>query len=110
MGLNLACIVQRFLHDGAIPGHGASPGVAGESSRRRSPPPSPCVPAQPSSSKVGESLEEREYIDDADYHQLLKDYQKVQALLSSSRLNDEMLHGELDFAHDALQVYENEAS
>ena len=24
MGLNLACIVQRFLHDGAVLGHGAS--------------------------------------------------------------------------------------
>ena len=35
------------------------------------------VPAQPSGSEVGESLEEHEYSDDADYHQLLKDYRKV---------------------------------
>ena len=45
-----------------------------------------------------------------DYHQLLKDYCKVQALLSSSRLNAEMLRGELDATRDALQVFENEAS
>ena len=110
MGLNLACIVQCFLHDGAIFGHGASPSVAGESSHRRSLPLSPCVPAHPSSFEVGESSEEREYLDDTDYHQLLKDYHKVQVLLSSSRLNAKMLRGELDAARNALLVSENEAS
>ena len=60
MGLNLGCIVQRFLHGGAIPGRGAFPGGARESSRHHLPPLSPSVPAQPSGSKVGESLEERE--------------------------------------------------
>ena len=89
---------------------GLHPGVAREWSCCRSPPPSPCIAAQPSSFEVGESSEEREYSDGADYHQLLKDYLKVQALLSSSRLNAEMLHGELDTARDALQVSENEAS
>ena len=89
---------------------GLSPGVAGESSHRRSPPSSPCVPAQPSGSKVGKSSKEHEYSDDADYYQLLKDYHKVKALLSSSRLNAEMLCGELDAACDALQVSKNEAS
>jgi hypothetical protein len=59
---------------------------------------------------VGESSKEREYSDDANYHQLLKDYRRVQALLSSSRINAEMLRGELDAVRDALQVSENEAS
>jgi len=89
---------------------GLPPGVAEESSHRRSSLPSPCVPTQPSGSEVGESSEERKYSDDIDYHQLLKDYHKVQALLSSSRLNAEMLRGELDTARDALKVFENEAS
>ena len=89
---------------------GLSPNIARESSHCRSPPPSLCVPTLSSSSKVGESFEEREYLDDADYHQLLKDYRKVQVLLSLSRLNAEMMRGELDAAHDALQVPENEAS
>ena len=89
---------------------GLAPSVAGESSHRRLPPPSPSVPAQPSGSKVGESSEECDYSDDVDCHQLLKDYRKVQALLSLSSLNAEMLRGELDTAHDALQVFENEAS
>ena len=89
---------------------GLPPGVAGELSHRRSLPPSTCIPAQPFGSKVGKSSEEREYSDDVDYCQLLKNYHKVQALLSSSRLNAEMLRGELDAARDALQVSKNEAS
>jgi len=60
--------------------------------------------------EVGQSSEEREYSDDIDYRQLLKDYRKVQVLLSSSRLNAEMLRGELDAARDTLQVFKNEAS
>ena len=60
--------------------------------------------------EVGELSEEHKYSDDVDYHQLLKDYHKVQALLSSSRLNPEMLRGELDTTRDAFQVFENEAS
>ena len=74
------------------------------------PPPSPLVPAQPSSSKVGESSEERESLDDIDYHQLVKDYLKVQAVLSLTRLNAEMLRSELDAACDALQASKNLAS
>jgi hypothetical protein len=70
---------------------GIPPGVAKESSHRRSLPPSPCVPAQPSGSEVGESSKKREYSDNADHCQLLKDYHKVQALLSSSWLNTEMM-------------------
>jgi hypothetical protein len=66
MGLNLACIVQRFLYDGAILDRGASPDVAGESSHRRLLPPSQCVPTQPSGSEVGESSEEHEYSDNVD--------------------------------------------
>ena len=89
---------------------GLHPGVARESPYRCSQPPSPCVSTQPSGFEVGESSEEREYLDDTDYHQLLKDYHKVQALFSSSRLNTEMLGGELDVTRDALQVSENEAS
>ena len=54
---------------------------------------------------MGESLEEHEYSDDADYHQLLKDYRKVQALLSSSRLNAKMLRGEIEVACDAVGIY-----
>ena len=87
MGLNLDCIVQRFLHGGGIPGHGAFPDGSGESSRCRLPPPSPSVPAQPSGSEVGESSEEGESSHDKDYHQLLKDYHEVQAVLSLTRLN-----------------------
>ena len=110
MGMNLACIVQHFLHDGAILGRGASPRCFQESSCHRSPPPSLCVPAQPYGSEVGELSEEHEYSDNVDHRQLLKDYRNVQALLSSSRLNAEMLRGELDTTRDTLQVSKNEAS
>ena len=89
---------------------GLSPGGAGESSRRRLPPLSPSVPAQPSSSKVGKSSEERESLDDVEYHQLLKDYGEVQADLSSTRLNTKTLRGKLDAAHDVLQASKNLAS
>ena len=65
-------------------------------------PPSPSIPAQPSGSKVGESSEERESLDDVEYHQLLKDYREVQVDLSSTRLNAKMLCTELDAARDAL--------
>ena len=102
--------MQQFLHGGIIPIVGLPTGGAGESSHHHSLPLSLFVPTQPSSSKVGESSEEREYSDDAEYCQLLKDYRKVQALLSSSRLNTEMLGGELDVTRDALQVSENEAT
>ena len=91
-------------------GMGLSLGVAGESSRRHSSPPSPCVPAQPSGSEVGESSEECESLDDVNYHQLLKDYREAQVDLSSTRLNVEMLRGELDAARDALQAFKNLAS
>jgi hypothetical protein len=53
---------------------------------------------------VGESSKERESSDDIDYRQLLKDYREVQAVLSSTRLNTEMLHDELDASCDALQA------
>ena len=107
MGLNLACIVQRFLHGSAIPGRGAFPGGARESSRHHLPPLSPSVPAQPSGSKVGESPEERESSDDVEYHQLLKDYCEVQVDLSSTKLNAKTLCGELDAVRDALQASKN---
>ena len=70
---------------------GLSPGGAGESSSHRLPSLSPSVPAQPSGFELGESLEEHKSLDDVDYHQLLKDYHEVQAVLSSARLNVEML-------------------
>ena len=89
---------------------GLSPGGVGETSRRRLPPPSPSVPAQPSSSEVGEWSKEHESSDDVEYHQLLNDYHEAQADLSSTRLNVEMLHGELDDARDALQASKNLAS
>jgi len=81
---------------------GLSPGGAGESSHRHLPPPSPSVPAQPSGSKVGKSLEEHESSDDIEYHQLLKDYHEAHADLSSTKLNAEMLRVELDAMRDAL--------
>ena len=81
---------------------GLSPGGAGESSRHRLPPPSPCVPTQPSSSEVGKSSEECESLDDVEYHQLLKDYHEAEADLSSTRLNVEMLRAEVDAACNAL--------
>jgi hypothetical protein len=40
----------------------------------------------------------------------LKDYREVQEDLSSTRLNAETLHGELDAARDALQASKNLAS
>ena len=89
---------------------GLPPGVARESSRRRSPPLSPCVPAQPSGSKVGESFKERESLDDIEYRQLLNYYREVQVDLSSTRLNIETLCGELDVPCDALQASKNLAS
>ena len=110
MGLNLACIVQRFLHGGAILVHGAFLGGARESSRHRLPPPSLSIPTWPSGSKVGKSSEECESSDDVNYHQLLKDYCEAQADLSSTRLNVKTLRGELDSARDALQASKNLAS
>jgi hypothetical protein len=59
---------------------------------------------------VGESSEEHESSDDVNYHQLLKDYHKAKADLSLTRLNAEMLHGELDVARDTLQASKNLAS
>jgi hypothetical protein len=81
---------------------GLSLSGAGELSRHRLLLPSSSVPAQPSGSKVGELLEECESSDDVNCHQLLKDYRKAQADLSSTRPNAEMLRGELDAACDAL--------
>ena len=89
---------------------GLYPGGARESSYHRLPPPSLSIPAQPTSSKVGKSSEERESTDDVEYHQLLKDYNEVQVDLSSTRLNAETLRGELDVVHDALQASKNLAS
>ena len=89
---------------------GLSLSGAGESSHRRLPPSSLSIPSQPSGFEVGELSEQREYSDVVDYGQLLKDYHKVQVLLSPSRLNTEMLHGELDATCDALHVSEKEAS
>jgi len=59
---------------------------------------------------VGESSEEHESSDDVEYCQLLKDYHEVQADLSSTRLNAEMLCDDLDIAHEALQASKNLAS
>jgi hypothetical protein len=89
---------------------GLSLGGAEELSHHRLPSLSPSVPAQPSSSEVGESLEERESLDDVEYHQLLKDYHEAQADLSSTRLNVEMLRAEVDAARDALHFSMNEVS
>jgi uncharacterized protein YqgQ len=89
---------------------GLSSSGAGESSRHLLLPPSPSVPTQPSGYEVGESSKEHESSDDVDYRQLLKDYRGVQAALSSTRLNAEMLRGELDIMHDAHQVSKNEVS
>ena len=89
---------------------GLSPGGVGELSHHCLPPPRPSVPAQPSGSEVGELLEEHESSDNVEYHQLLKDYREVQMDLSSTRLNAEMLCGELDAACDALQASKNLAS
>ena len=86
---------------------GLSPGGARQSSYRRLLSLSPSISAQPSGSEVGELLEEREFSDDVEYYQLLKDYHVVQADLSSTRLNAETLRGELDTARDALQDSKN---
>jgi hypothetical protein len=45
---------------------------------------------------VDKSSEEHEYSNDIDNYQLLKDYHKVQALWSLSKLNVEMPRGQLD--------------
>ena len=89
---------------------GLSLSGARESSRHRLPLLSPIVPTQPSGSKVGESSEERECSNDVEFHQLLKDYRKVHADLSSTKLNVDMLRGELDAVCDALQASKNLAS
>ena len=89
---------------------GLSPGRVEELSHRPLPPLSLYVPAQPSGSKVGESLEEHESSNDIEYHQILKDYCKIQVVLSSTKLNVEMLCSELDAARDALQASKNLAS
>ena len=77
---------------------GLSPDGARESSRRRLPPPSPSVPAQPSGSEVGKSL------GDDKYHKVLKHYHKVRALLCASRLHADMLLGDLVAARVTLVV------
>jgi hypothetical protein len=110
MGLNLACIVQRFLRGSAIPGRGAFPRWCQRVVSSSLAAVSLSVPAQPSSSEVGELLEECESSDDVNCHQLLKDYHEAQADLSSTRPNAEMLRGELDAACDALQASKNLAS
>ena len=89
---------------------GLSPGGARESSHRRLPPPSPSIPAQPSSSEVGKSSEEHESSDNIGYHQLLKDYHEVQEGLTSTKLNAEMLRTELDVTRDALHFSMTEVS
>ena len=89
---------------------GHSPGGVGQSSRRRLPPPIPSIPTQSSSSKVDKSSEEHESSNDVDYHQLLKDYHEVQAVLSATRLNVKMLHGQLDASRDTLQASMTEFS
>ena len=77
---------------------GLPTGGAGESSRHRLPPPSSSVPAQPSSSKVGESSGNEKY------RKLLKHYHEVQALLCESRLHVDMLRVDLVVACTALVV------
>ena len=89
---------------------GHSPGGAEESSYHCMLPPSPSVLVQPSGSEVGKSSEEHVSIDDVDYCQLLKDYCVVQAVLSVTRLNTEMLCSELDASRDALQAFMTEFS
>jgi hypothetical protein len=87
-----------------------SPDGAGESSRHRLLPSSPSVPAQPSSSKVGKSSEERKSSDDVEYHQLLKDYHEAQADLSSTKLNAKMLRTEVHATRDTLHFSMTEIS
>ena len=89
---------------------GLSPSGARDSSCRHLLAPSPSIPTQPSGSEVDESSEEHKSSNDIYYHQLLKDYHEAQVDLSSTRLNTEMLHGELDAARDALQASKNLAS
>ena len=59
---------------------------------------------------MGESLEEHESLDNVEYHQLLNNYREAQVDLSSTRIDIEMLRGELDAARDALQASKNLAS
>jgi hypothetical protein len=89
---------------------GLSPCGVEESSRHRLSPSSPSIPTQPSSSEVDKSSEEWKSSDDVDYHQLLKDYREVQVVLSSTRLNTEMIRSEQDAMRDTLQVSKNEVS
>ena len=82
---------------------GLPTGGVGESSHRRSPPPSPPILAQPSSSEVGESSAYEKY------HKFLKNYHEVRAVLCASRLHVDMLRGELVAARAALVVALQEA-
>jgi hypothetical protein len=71
---------------------------AEELSYRRSPPPSPSIPTQPSGSEVGKSSGDKKY------RKLLKHFHEIQALLCASRLDADMLLGELVAARVALVV------
>jgi hypothetical protein len=75
---------------------GLSTSGARELSHRRSPPPSPSIPTQPSGSEVGESSGDKKH------HKLLKHFHEIQALLCVSRLDADMLLGDLVAAHVAL--------
>ena len=59
---------------------------------------------------MGESSKEHESSDNVEYHQLLKDYGEAQVDFSSTRLNAEMLPGELDATRDALHFSMTEVS
>ena len=83
---------------------GLSPGGAGESSRRCLLLPSLSILAQPSSSKVGESS------DDKKHHKLLEHYHEVRTTLCASRLHADMLRGDLVAARAALVMALQEAA
>ena len=96
--------MQRFLYGSAAPIVGLPTGGAGESSHRHSLPPSPFVPAQPSSSKVGE------FSGDKKYRKFLKHYHEVRAALCASRLHDDMLCSDLVATCATLLVALQEAA
>ena len=56
---------------------------------------------------MDKSSEEHESSNYVNYHQLLNDYREAQEDLSSTRLNAEMLRGEMDAMRNALQASKN---
>ena len=59
---------------------------------------------------MGKSLEERESLDDKEYHELLKDYREALADLSLTRLNAKIMRTKVEATCDTLHFSMTEVS